>query len=72
MAHEDDADLASLVVDVQMVKNPRMAIVMTEEGTVHFAASIAPCDAAAVLENLAEHIRRYHVQYTRASSAHLN
>lgn len=76
----DDAeytDLGELVASVQMVSNPRVAFIVTEEGTVHFATSIAPHEAAAALEEMAEIVRSHNCNHARrhfdrAAAAQMN
>lgn len=75
--HEQMHDLIHLVHSVQMIDDPRVAFVVTESGSVHFACSIPPGEAASMLEEMARKLRRYPANYvrehfTRAHSAAMN
>ena len=73
---DEDPDLSDLVIAVQAICNPRVAFVLTEEGTVHFASSVHPHEAADALEHMASHVRRNNCNHARTSHArsraHLN
>lgn len=64
--HEELFELATLVEHTTIaVKNPRVALVISDTGDIHFASSIAPHEAAAALEQVAARARRYGANYVR-------
>jgi len=57
--------------------NPRVAVVMDDDGDVHFASTLTPGEAATVLMRIAERVRRYggnyvHDHYDRGQAAQWN
>jgi hypothetical protein len=62
--HEQMSELDHLVEHVQVTAiNPRVALIVQDDGTVHFASSLPPHEAAAMLEKMAERVRRYGANY---------
>jgi hypothetical protein len=46
-------DLVHLVQHVQKIEDPRVALIITDDGEIHFATSIHPREAAQALEEMA-------------------
>jgi hypothetical protein len=63
--HEQMHDLVHLVQHVQAIEDPRVALIITDDGEIHFATSIHPREAAQALEEMAQRIRRYGSNYVR-------
>lgn len=63
--HEQMHDLAHLVHHVQKIEDPRLALIIAEDGEIHFASSIHPREAAQALEEMAARVRRYGSNYVR-------
>jgi hypothetical protein len=75
--HAEMQELGHLIAHVQKIENPRVALVIQETGEVHFASSLAPGEAAHVLELMAARIRRYggnyvHDHFDRGQAAQWN
>lgn len=63
--HLEMRELLHLVQHAQKIENPRVAVVVTDSGEVHFASAIPPHEAAAALRKLAERVQRYGSNYVR-------
>ncbi len=61
--HEQMDELHELVHHVQTIKNPRIALIVTETGEVHFASTIPSSEAAQMLREMTERVRRYGGNY---------
>jgi hypothetical protein len=62
--HEEMHELEHLIHHTtRIVKNPRVALIIDDTGEVHFVTTIAPSEAAAMLEKMAERVRRYGGNY---------
>ena len=75
--HEEYADLNHLVTHVQRIEDPRVALIISDEGDVHFASSIPPREAADALMMMANRVRRYgsnyvHDHFDRGAAARWN
>lgn len=75
--HREMAELDHLVDHVVQVTNPRVALVVTDAGEVHFASTIPPHEAARLLSEMAERVRRYgsnyvHDHFDRGAAARWN
>lgn len=57
-------ELKQLVKHVSaMVVNPRVALMVSDSGEVHFATSVPPHEAAAMLRKMADRVQRYGANY---------
>lgn len=71
--HGEFFDLFHLVERVQVVKNPRVALVLTDDGHVHFATTLPPHEAAEVLREMTARLRTggqyhsFHLDRSRAA-----
>lgn len=63
--HEDARDLMKVIHRVQKIENPRVALIVTETGEVHFVSTIPPGEAAEALIEMAYKIKRYGGNYVR-------
>jgi hypothetical protein len=63
--HTEMDELHGLVTHVTKLANPRVALIITETGEVHFASSIPPGEAALVLEKMAGRVHRYGSNYVK-------
>lgn len=61
--HEEYADLHHLMAHVQKIEDPRVALIVTDNGEVHFATSLPPHEASQLLLHMAERVRRYGSNY---------
>lgn len=62
--HAEMHELETLVTHVShTVVNPRVALIVDDGGTVHFATSLPSGEAARMLENMAARVRRYGGNY---------
>lgn len=64
--HAEFSELAGLIEHIQhTITNPRVMLVVTDNGEVHFATSLPPGEAAQLIERLAARVRRYGGNYVR-------
>lgn len=64
--HEEMGELGHLVKHVSvMAVNPRVALVVGDSGEVHFASSLPPHEAAALLRRMADRVQRYGANYVQ-------
>jgi hypothetical protein len=62
--HLEIHELNGLVAHVSTtVMNPRVALLVSDDGAVHFATSLQPHEAAQMLEKMAARVRRYGSNY---------
>lgn len=62
--HAEMHELDGLVSHVShAVVNPRVALIVSDSGEVHFATSLKPGEAAQMLERMAARVRRYGANY---------
>lgn len=62
--HIENGELRHLVEHVRVTAiNPRVALVVQDDGNVHFASSLPPSEAAVMLEKMAARVRRYGSNY---------
>jgi len=75
--HTEMRELVNLVRVVQTIENPRVALIVTDSGEVHFATSLPPGEAARALALMADRVRRYggnyvHDHFDRAQASPWN
>lgn len=63
--HEEMAELRGIIMRVQKIEDPRVALVVEDSGEVHFVTSLPPAEAAEALIEMAYKIKRYGGNYVK-------
>jgi hypothetical protein len=60
------ADLKELMRTTMLeVVNPRVALIIADDGEVHFTTTLPPGEAAAMIQTMVDRVRRYGGNYVR-------